>query len=268
MSGYLQRLAASAAWPSRAVHPLVGGIFAKEQRHEPRPEPGVAEPGVPESGVVELLVDRHDEALPASHARPAAETREQPKPGARADARPQVTPLPAEGQKASSSGGTQTQPAQPPIPGPIASIAPRGEFVPLVAGWRQSTTPAQAMEEGAIEKKIAARPERVEGGEASAPAPPSAEQSAGLQPVPSAPGVRIAEVPARQEAAASREAVLKPVAATLPAMGARASEEIQIHIGRIEVIAVPPQAQRAAPARTQRGESLEAYLKRHEGRSR
>jgi len=125
----------------------------------------------------------------------------------------------------------------------------------------------------------------LDGGEVSAEFAQSGEQSSGLQMVLSAPSVMAAEVSAREEVASNREVRLQPVAAMLPAAAvarreaaqqqrpqsgaaSRGSEEIQIHIGRIEVIAIPQQAQRAAPAKTQRGESLEAYLKRHERRSR
>jgi hypothetical protein len=47
----------------------------------------------------------------------------------------------------------------------------------------------------------------------------------------------------------------------------RGSDDIQIHIGRIEVVAVPPAAARsAAPAR--KSQTLDEYLKRRDGRAR
>jgi hypothetical protein len=45
-------------------------------------------------------------------------------------------------------------------------------------------------------------------------------------------------------------------------------EDIQIHIGRIEVIAVPPPNQRGAPAAAHKSESLSEYLKRKDRRVR
>jgi hypothetical protein len=51
--------------------------------------------------------------------------------------------------------------------------------------------------------------------------------------------------------------------------GRRGSKEIQIHIGRIEVIAVPaPQQRAAAPASGRRPESLDEYLQRRDRRAR
>jgi hypothetical protein len=48
----------------------------------------------------------------------------------------------------------------------------------------------------------------------------------------------------------------------------RATDDIQIHIGRIEVTAVPPAPARAAPAKPQRrAPSLDEYLRRRDGRS-
>jgi hypothetical protein len=45
-------------------------------------------------------------------------------------------------------------------------------------------------------------------------------------------------------------------------------EDIQIHIGRIEVIAVPPQAQRASAVPGRKGMSLDDYLRQRNGRAR
>jgi hypothetical protein len=121
------------------------------------------------------------------------------------------------------------------------------------------------------------------------------DQSAVTEAVWPTPGVRQAEVSGRdaasahqleeyQTAAADRQVYLQPAAPFARASGAgrvsaspqpgqrdeasRGAQDIEIHIGRIEVIAVAQQPQRAAPARTQRGETLEAYLKRHDRRSR
>lgn len=48
----------------------------------------------------------------------------------------------------------------------------------------------------------------------------------------------------------------------------RDPDEIQIHIGRIEVTAVPPPQVKAAPAPTRKSPSLDEYLKRRPGRAR
>jgi hypothetical protein len=45
------------------------------------------------------------------------------------------------------------------------------------------------------------------------------------------------------------------------------ADDIQIHIGRIEVVAIPQPAPRPAPAPTRKGLSLDEYLSRRNGRS-
>jgi hypothetical protein len=52
-----------------------------------------------------------------------------------------------------------------------------------------------------------------------------------------------------------------------PARAERAPEEIQIHIGRIEVTAVQPPA-RQAPKPSDTAMSLDAYLERRKGKAR
>jgi hypothetical protein len=56
-------------------------------------------------------------------------------------------------------------------------------------------------------------------------------------------------------------------AATARASERDTFEDIQIHIGRIEVIAVPPPAPRATPAPARKSTSLDDYLKRRNGRA-
>lgn len=65
------------------------------------------------------------------------------------------------------------------------------------------------------------------------------------------------------QAAAARRAAANEALAQRNAQPARAviqPEDIQIHIGRIEVIAMPPPAARPAAAQVRRGQSLDEYL--------
>jgi hypothetical protein len=70
---------------------------------------------------------------------------------------------------------------------------------------------------------------------------------------------------ASRRAAASEAAAQRNAQIMRPPLQA---EEIQIHIGRIEVIAVPPPATRSAAAPARKGQSLDEYLSRSNGRSR
>ena len=73
----------------------------------------------------------------------------------------------------------------------------------------------------------------------------------------------------REQREARVQQLLPSVAAPVRANAAAAPappDEIQIHIGRIEITAVPPApVARAAPPRTQRAVNLDEYLKRSRG---
>jgi len=71
---------------------------------------------------------------------------------------------------------------------------------------------------------------------------------------------------ARMRSARAAPAPRERHASSTPA-AARQPDDIQIHIGRIEVIAVPPAAPRVTKA-PDRSPSLDAYLNRRDGRSR
>lgn len=59
-----------------------------------------------------------------------------------------------------------------------------------------------------------------------------------------------------------------PSASLAPPLGRETrADDIQVHIGRIEVIAVPPAAPRPAPAPQRKGISLDDYLSRRGGRT-
>ena len=74
------------------------------------------------------------------------------------------------------------------------------------------------------------------------------------------------DLPVFSARAASRPAAasIAPARRTAPLQ----PEDIQIHIGRIEVTAVPPQAPRAVPAPARKGLTLDEYLRGSNGRAR
>jgi len=274
MSGYLQRIAASAARPARAVFPLVGGLFASaplagsDRQSDPGPveiETQVEAPRDPSPG-----------AMPAAQPQLKAADRIEP-------AQTRAFPLRAEAEQAPAP------PTHSPLESPHATIAPRE---PLVAGWREITEPRRSAPAAAEELESDSRSERADRNETARTVAQQADESAGIHAVWPTPSVRQAEVTVRETAgerqglehlpAAPRESDRQPPTPMVRAAGRveaprqpaqrdeadRGVQDIEIHIGRIEVIAVPQQPQRTAPARTQHGETLDAYLKRHDRRSR
>jgi hypothetical protein len=68
-----------------------------------------------------------------------------------------------------------------------------------------------------------------------------------------------------QPAASNAEKTIPQLAPRQKATQASTSEEVQIHIGRIEVIAVPPPGAAAPPTSRSRSTSLDDYLRRRKG---
>ena len=66
----------------------------------------------------------------------------------------------------------------------------------------------------------------------------------------------------------NRARKMTPNYAPQSASPAREPDEIQIHIGRIEVTAVPPPVARPVAPPTRKGPSLDEYLSRRDGRGR
>ena len=252
MSGYLQRMAASVTRPTRAVHAVVPGLFA----NEPGREMGV------DGGEVETLVETQGTSQRAA----------------------EVTPV--ESVERRSVEDREDEPVRVLREAVVereerSVVSPRE---PLVAGWKQAEMAEPKVERVEVPVRIEARREgEVRGGESDVK---TTEMRADAETRLLVPAVRRVEdagegdaarlvkmegpaemraVDVRREVAAQQQAK-RDEARVVSA--ARGGEDIQIHIGRIEVIAGPQTVQRAAPAKAQRGETLEAYLKRHARRSR
>jgi hypothetical protein len=234
MSGYLQRMVTSAARPERALKPLVGGLFAREP----------------------LAVE---EATTIARQR-AESTKELQRP--RVHDEMAESPVMEERlvEQRIEDGKAHVDVA-------IQSMSPKLEqdAVELVEHRRAIESAVAPLVEAhiephnAVEKNVVVRTlEReqllvqdagwVEEAEASE------EPKSSMQGTPCAV-VRATKVEPREQTAGSQES-------------RRGPEDIHIHIGRIEVVAVPQPVQRAAPVAARRGESLEEYLKRRDRRAR
>ncbi|MFZ0745571.1 MAG: hypothetical protein WAM85_14260 [Terracidiphilus sp.] len=247
MKGFLQRIAASAVRPERTLHPFVGAIFQRgAQEHfadEPRP-PGRGSLGA---------VDRVDAANETK------ELAERGKPGAE---------IPTIKQPTVHTAAFELHRAELLIP------HESNEENTLVSGKesqreREETPqflPAQMSRVGETERE---------------------EESTKSLPdlTPLVPQLLVTAVAPRSDRDAQDGGLAEPrMDAAQGALSARATrreslergapmppreaaiEDIQIHIGRIEVVAVPPPVPRAA-ASARRGMTLDEYLQRH-GRGR
>ena len=255
MSGYLKRMAASAARPAGAIHPVVSGLFAMESRPEPGAKPGE----------VEMLVESA-----RSVGRPVGSQAQELHPAEAARERRLIARSEAE------SAGSGRMSSETEASRQSEAISSRE---PLVPGWKPAARPERG-EKAAMEVSSDVHRLPGERGDEAGEVAGSEEQSADRASTMLVPietrveegvalprEVEYARAPARVEVVdGRREAAGQRAAKSGEAQ--RGGEDIQIHIGRIEVIAVAQAAQRPAPARTQHGETLEAYLKRHDRRSR
>jgi hypothetical protein len=242
MSGFLQRLASSVLDAQRAIHPVVGNIWSAGEVTEPdvREPLAAAEPF--ESSVP--LPRRADAPAPAVT-----------QPSTQQAAAPQIQP---ERSTPVSESAVHHDAQEPAI---VEGVA----FQPLVASPQHSEAiPPPPHPVTSPEHTGPLPPQPVTSPKHTAPRPPHRiEIARPLMPVPPIP------VPA--PAGARKAPALQPLsqrqaqpAASLP----REPDSIEIHIGRIEVLAAAPRpAQPAAPRPTRKSLDLGEYL-RGERRSR
>ncbi len=249
MSGYLQRMAASAARPQRRVHPLVGDMFSRP-----------AERPVEEVGSAIARSDVHahtvrppvSERLPIVHVEFPGETHSDIENGVRFSkpmlpARQEPSGLVraenqlGEAEMVESAGVRGETPVVS-----SAEVAPRQPRMLLPDVIRRLTEP-EAPQSGVPQTHLRSRTEPGSSAEKDTVLPSIVEQ---LTTHPQGPSRRQSE---------------PPLSAQRPHLP---SGDIQIHIGRIEVIATPPPAPRAAPGPVRRGPTLAEYLERRDRRSR
>jgi hypothetical protein len=238
MSGYFQRLVDSAAGRASAVHPRTGSIFSPraEERQAPLHGWEETEQGTPPQP------PSHPHAAPAELSSPEA-----PRGIAARSAAPgsEHTPLLPEPGSPERRAAAQAPPLLPPAPGSIT----RSDD-PL-DNRRPETLAEPARHPFAADTDAhvgVTSPAALRAADAFRPVMPPARAS---EAVVSAAEPR--ERPRRRHATHA----------------APPQDDIQIHIGRIEVVAVPPPAQAPrAPKAADAGLSLDAYLNRRHERAR
>jgi hypothetical protein len=235
MSGYLQRMVASARTPGRSVHPIVGSYFSGAGFGAPienlqageeflrTPSPGTVEKPSPEVP-----------APPAARGRiPTEESADET----------ESTTLPEERTPEFRVAPHRGVPQTP------AAAADR----PVLAGTPSYRPTVPSGIRPPVQDPVPA-------GNAAAPVPyrPLIEE---VQP-PASPQMEFMRS-AASAAPRGESQVGWPVRGTQPA--ARQYDEIEIHIGRIEVTAVSQPAARPASQPARKSLNLDEYLKRREG---
>jgi hypothetical protein len=245
MTGYLQRLAASVARPSPRLHPLVGSIFSGARQE-------IASPDLLQN---DALTSADDQNL-VSPTRNIAEPTEDPMrrrdltAGDRIEPRTEIA-LPMDDGRI---GRRRSEPEHPLMPSKgleVAVSAMLSETVPGEVAGVQSPPQHDRRDTSIVDAPWVA-PAAVEDGRAAdrrnaaAPSPVSTvSERAGVLAVVAGDAAK----PARAEFSA-------------PARRSAQSEDIQIHIGRIEVTAVAQPAPRPAVAPVRKAMSLDEYLGR------
>jgi hypothetical protein len=243
MTGYLQRMAESALRPGRSIRPLVRPTFA--------PADGAAASQTP--GLEDVFVSV-------------------------------VGPPPA---------GRSSVDTQPPSPAPRSTAStsdagPVAPYEPLIAEparlAHEVEQPARQMPSDGLPAALRAAREKAETGDdrlmrspadAVLPARPTQTSLDVVETIGAAhPARTIARSPHSSEAWAEPRApaAFSPAKSRSPIRdvhaASRQGDDIQIHIGRIEVTAVRPAPSPQPAARTRRGApSLDDYLKRRDGRA-
>ncbi len=231
MSGFLQRLASGVLHAQPAIHPVVGTIWSPAGMQGPDMTKSLATAETFESSV-EVRVS----PLPRRADAPAPPARQ---PSTQQPAKPQIPP---ERSAPVSESAVHKDAEQPAI---VEAVA----FQPLVSSAVISALPPAP--QATSPEHTGPQPlHRIETARPLVPAPP--------MPVPVPAGARIAPSfppPSQRQA--------QPA----PSL-AEESDSIEIHIGRIEVLAAPPRpAQPAAPRPARKSLDLGEYL-RGERRSR
>jgi hypothetical protein len=227
MSGYLQRLVDTAAGRADSVHPRTGSIFSPREEERRGPLQGWDE--------TEQTTLAHPQ--PHQHAAPLPLESSEPPRG--------VTPRSGHAPLLPRSTAPDSHAAAHASPYSIARHDPAGDPVdPLDdrssdSGAERRTRPVT--DNGDVYVTL--------------PAPESRRAGDTFRPVMKPPR--------------ASEAIVVAPGARQPygAQGAQQADDIQIHIGRIEVLAVPPPAPRA-PKAPDRSLSLDAYLNRRDGRAK
>ena len=258
MRGFLQRVAASALRTAPKMHPLVEPIYAaprvEEQpvsslRFEPAVHSVVPQPRVGQTAPPELSEDRSQSSRNVADPHP----QNRPLDSFLGPERNSVEPLM---QPSIGKSDTNSNPAERPS-GATAGSSELSLESATASSPESSRTGVQGEIRSRGRESLPIVVERLMKADASDGPEAARMQTQPLRKEPEARTIA-AQVNARRQ----QPAVLQPSRPTQSQ-----PEDIQIHIGRIEVLAVPQAAPRPAAAPARKGLSLDEYLSRRNGRS-
>ena len=243
MKGYFQRLAASVLNPRSAVHPLSGSVFT---RHTTDAAISAATPVAAPATVNPLNPSRTIEAGPLSG--PTAWREETPAssgmPGSFEQTSAELEPR----EKRESSGVARFQPLVSPALMELVPVVEKGSSTPGVRQKPKLSTAVEPRHASGVEERVQL---------------PEPQQSPIVNRQVPFTAVLPRETP-RSSPGPGRGAVGNLTrAVTVPPR----EQDIEIHIGRIEVLAVPPVV-RPAPPPVRKGLNLSEYLQRSDARTR
>jgi hypothetical protein len=247
MKGYLQRLVASASRPERRVRPFVGSIYAEGARETSMEEARPMMAGQIAEDAARVPAARATEAQPIRASREAAAIEPLGASRPYAPEPPRFTPLLPRKDAETGAGILQIEDAR------LDSLAPLHRQPEIATRKQEPEREALLLETRVSSQPLVLQPPMLE------------ERSGEWSPEAGAPLVPIREPLRKTSAQEARRESQQQAASRAPERGA--NEEIQIHIGRIEVIAAPPPPARAAAAPARRFTSLDDYLKRRDGRA-
>jgi len=260
MMGFLGRALASARGAEQRLKPLTGSVYAGDhRRHELQPASWAEETiNVPAAPSVIAPARQHSPPAAAEFTRPMAPEAPLLQPadtpptssvtqGSGDEPRllpatrpPIVSPAAHRERESAARPAFERDASQPPSPAPLLRGNPS-----LLPDWRPTEGPR-------AETAVPPSPVRAE----NSPDEPRRAPSPPPQPQP-----------LLRPSTAARPPAVQPHLA-MPKSRPPQEPEIQVHIGRIEVIAATPQPSRVPPPRPNRATSLADYLAGENGRKR
>jgi hypothetical protein len=258
VTGYLQRMAETALQPGRAIRPMLGSIFAPAGRAAASQSPPLEEDTLssavdrpaPPPPRVSLDVQASSPPLRSAPSDNRAVTRYEPLVAPTAESIGEIEP-PVTAQRAPST----------PLPTPPSAAQETDTSGARLMQSADGTAPSPRQAQNPADNVETLLPAQPAGAIARLPDPP--QPAGAVARLPRPPDIRAEPSPAAAFSAAKPRGAIRDSHPAAPD-----NDDIQIHIGRIEVTAVRPTPAPQPAAKTRRGApSLDEYIRRRDGRA-